>query len=64
MIERFFRPFFAGVFFAPDLDVSSRSFEFVFHATAPHATRDWQLYVTRDGWDPKQPLGWGDVDSF
>ena len=40
------------------------SFEFVFHATAPHATRDWQLYVTRDGWDPKQPLGWGDVDSF
>ena len=34
MIERFFRPFFAGVFFAPDLDVSSRSFEFVFRAFA------------------------------
>jgi phytoene dehydrogenase-like protein len=34
MIERFFRPFFAGVFFAPDLDVSSRAFEFVFRAFA------------------------------
>lgn len=39
-------------------------FEFVFHATAPHATRDWQLYVTRDGWDARQPLGWDDVDLF
>ena len=34
MIERFFQPFFAGVFFAPDLDVSSRAFEFVFRAFA------------------------------
>lgn len=40
------------------------SFEFVFHATAPHATRDWQLYVTRDGWDTTQPLGWDDVEPF
>ena len=34
MIERFFKPFFAGVFFEPELDVSSRSFEFVFRAFA------------------------------
>jgi phytoene dehydrogenase-like protein len=34
MIEQFFQPFFAGVFFAPDLDVSSRAFEFVFRAFA------------------------------
>jgi chitin-binding protein len=40
------------------------TFEFVFHATAPHATRDWQLYSTRDGWDPTRPLAWGDVDRF
>lgn len=31
---RFFRPFFAGVFFEPTLDVSSRAFEFVFRAFA------------------------------
>lgn len=34
MIQRFFKPFFAGVFFEPELDVSSRSFEFVFRAFA------------------------------
>ena len=31
---RFFRPFFAGVFFEPELEVSSRAFEFVFRAFA------------------------------
>ena len=34
MIERFFRPFFAGVFFDPTLSVSSRAFEFYFAAFA------------------------------
>jgi phytoene dehydrogenase-like protein len=34
IIERFFKPFFAGVFFEPDLEVSSRAFEFVFRAFA------------------------------
>ncbi|WP_242523093.1 FAD-dependent oxidoreductase [Thiocystis minor] len=34
MIERFFKPFFSGVFFEPDLSVSSRAFEFVFRAFA------------------------------
>jgi phytoene dehydrogenase-like protein len=34
MIERFFKPFFAGVFFEPELNVSSRTFEFVFRAFA------------------------------
>lgn len=34
IIARFFRPFFAGVFFEPDLAVSSRAFEFVFRAFA------------------------------
>ncbi len=32
--ERFFKPFFAGVFFEPDLAVSSRAFELVFRAFA------------------------------
>jgi len=43
---------------------SDGSFEFVFHGTAPHATRDWQFYLTRDGWDPTRPLAWSDVDPF
>lgn len=34
IIERFFKPFFSGVFFEPDLTVSSRAFEFVFRAFA------------------------------
>jgi len=34
IIERFFKPFFAGVFFEPKLEVSSRSFELVFRAFA------------------------------
>lgn len=43
---------------------SDGSFEFVFHGTAPHATRDWQFYLTRDGWDPTRPLAWSDVEQF
>jgi len=34
MLERFFKPFFSGVFFEPDLACSSRAFAFVFRAFA------------------------------
>ncbi len=34
MIDSFFKPFFAGVFFEPDLQISSRAFDFVFRAFA------------------------------
>lgn len=34
IVERFFKPFFAGVFFEPELAVSSRAFDFVFRAFA------------------------------
>lgn len=34
MIERFFKPFFGGVFFEPELACSSRAFEFIFRAFA------------------------------
>lgn len=64
-------PDFAGLALARDdwrttplVPAADGRFEFVFHGTAPHATRDWQLYVTRDGWDPKQALGWDDVELF
>ncbi len=39
-------------------------FEFTFRATAPHATRDWIFYVTRQGYDPTQPLRWSDLFEF
>lgn len=34
ILERFFKPFFSGVFFEPELAVSSRAFELVFRAFA------------------------------
>lgn len=46
---------------APD---ASGRFEFRFRGTAPHATRDWVFYATRDGWDPTKPLAWGDLEEF
>lgn len=39
-------------------------FEFTFLATAPHATRDWIFYITRQGWSPTQPLKWADLYEF
>ncbi|KAG1257702.1 hypothetical protein G6F65_015815 [Rhizopus arrhizus] len=38
-------------------------FTFVFKATAPHATRDWRFFVTRDGWQPGSPLRWADLQD-
>jgi len=29
---------------------------------APHSTAYFRLYLTRDGWDPSQTLGWGDLE--
>lgn len=46
---------------APD---ANGRFEFVFRGTAPHATKDWIFYVTREGWDPNQPLRWSDFYEF
>lgn len=40
------------------------TFEFVFRATAPHASRDWIFYVTRQGVSPTQPLRWADLFEF
>lgn len=48
----------------PIAPAADGSFEFVWHATAPHATRDWGFYVTRDGWNAAQALRWSDVEQF
>ncbi len=39
-------------------------FEFVFYATAPHATKSWTFYITKDGWDPTVPLKWDNLELF
>lgn len=30
--------------------------------TAPHATAYYEVYITKDGWDPDQPLTWSDLE--
>lgn len=42
---------------------SSGDFEFVFIATAPHSTDYFRFYVTKDGYDPLQPLKWSDLED-
>lgn len=43
---------------------SQGRFVFEFRASAPHATRDWIFYITRNGWDGSAPLRWSDLDEF
>ncbi|WP_137940020.1 lytic polysaccharide monooxygenase [Chitinivorax sp. B] len=38
-------------------------FEFVYNASAPHATRYFEFYITRDGYDPTKPLKWSDLEA-
>ncbi|MEZ4725998.1 MAG: glycosyl hydrolase family 18 protein [Caldilineaceae bacterium] len=38
-------------------------YEFVFRATAPHSTQYFDFYVTKDGYDPTQPLKWSDLEA-
>ncbi|POA97608.1 chitin-binding protein [Chromobacterium sinusclupearum] len=40
------------------------NYEFVYRATAPHATQYFRFYITRDGWRPEQPLKWSDLELF
>jgi chitin-binding protein len=39
-------------------------YTFEFKSPAPHATREWKFYVTRDGWQPGSPLRWADLQEF
>ncbi|WP_440028418.1 lytic polysaccharide monooxygenase [Chromobacterium amazonense] len=40
------------------------NFEFIYKATAPHATKYFKFYVTKNGWNPEQPLKWSDLEPF
>ncbi len=39
-------------------------YTFEYKASAPHLTRDWTFYVTREGWQPGSPLRWADLEAF
>ena len=39
------------------------NFEFVFLATAPHSTDYFEFYVSKDDYDPTQPLRWDDLED-
>ena len=45
---------------APD---ANGDYEFVFRATAPHSTKYFDFYVTKEGYDPTQPLEWSDLEA-
>ncbi|WP_288129095.1 lytic polysaccharide monooxygenase [Microbulbifer sp.] len=40
------------------------TFDFEFYATAPHSTRDWVFYITRQGYTGENPLQWDDLFEF
>jgi predicted carbohydrate-binding protein with CBM5 and CBM33 domain len=42
---------------------SSGQYTFVFNAFVPHNLGFFQFYVTKDGYDPLQPLKWSDLES-
>ncbi|MFC5185257.1 lytic polysaccharide monooxygenase auxiliary activity family 9 protein [Actinomadura harenae] len=35
-----------------------------YYATAPHQDSNFDFFITRDGWDPTQPLRWADLVSL
>ncbi|CAB50949.1 MULTISPECIES: carbohydrate-binding protein CbpC [Streptomyces] len=45
----------------PATGVSSGSYTFKYRVTAPHKGT-FKVYLTKPGYDPSKPLGWGDLD--
>ncbi|MFE0810099.1 lytic polysaccharide monooxygenase [Streptomyces sp. NPDC058794] len=45
----------------PATSVSSGSYTFKYRVTAPHKGT-FKVYITKPGYDPAKPLGWGDLD--
>lgn len=43
---------------------SDGKFTFLFRAWAPHSTKYFRFYVTKDGWKQKQPIKWSDLEQF
>ncbi|MFI1325858.1 LPXTG cell wall anchor domain-containing protein [Streptomyces sp. WAC04189] len=45
----------------PATSVSSGAYTFKYRVTAPHKGT-FKVYITKPGYDPAKPLGWGDLD--
>ncbi|MBM7090909.1 lytic polysaccharide monooxygenase [Streptomyces sp. S12] len=45
----------------PATSVNSGSYTFKYRVTAPHKGT-FKVYITKPGYDPSKPLGWGDLD--
>jgi chitin-binding protein len=45
----------------PATGVNSGSYTFEYRVTAPHKGT-FEVYITKPGYDPAKPLGWGDLD--
>ncbi|WP_026929280.1 lytic polysaccharide monooxygenase [Glycomyces tenuis] len=46
----------------PKTNVSAGSRTFTWTITAAHSTDKWEYFITRDGWDPTQPLTRADLE--
>ena len=42
---------------------SNGNLQFVFRATAPHSTEYFNFFITKDGYDPLNPLKWSDLET-
>jgi chitin-binding protein len=43
---------------------TSGDIHFTYYATAPHSTKRWNHYITKNSYDMTQPLKWSDLESF
>ncbi|SFR05080.1 chitin-binding protein [Lentzea waywayandensis] len=45
----------------PAKRVSAGPLTVTYHASAPHSNSNFEFYITREGWNPTQPLRWSDL---
>lgn len=45
----------------PAKRISAGSLSVTYHASAPHSNSNFEFYITREGWNPTQPLRWSDL---
>ncbi|MEU0486442.1 lytic polysaccharide monooxygenase [Streptosporangium sp. NPDC006013] len=48
----------------PATSVSPGPLTVTYHATAPHANSNFEFYITKQSWDPTQPLRWSDLEHI
>ncbi|GAA3111205.1 lytic polysaccharide monooxygenase auxiliary activity family 9 protein [Streptosporangium carneum] len=48
----------------PATRVSPGPLEITYHATAPHGGSNFEYYITKQSWNPTQPLKWSDLEPL